>query len=307
MHPLPFFSKLYEKKDAFFLTTGFVFPFLLLSFRFYLWSNDFFIVFSPIYGRELYNRFSEPLLFCYIPAFLFFCLINGKKKEFYVNIYQKIPYFFRFFYILIKVELFLCRNLFLGFFIIVIFLSFYLFLLYLDSFWMHFRIPLISCYFSFSFFFRHSHLREYKSVLPHYPKFCKIQKGLKKEKNVRGGLILSLFYSLLIYVLYREDLVMAEYISAIEKNCNISLQIIYEELKENGTQNVKQIFQDLQDEKQNIFSGYKKKPYLYKAALFVFPLETPAFEIIYQKIMIFRRELFNGEIENFLKGVSKKR
>ncbi len=71
-----FMTKGCKNKDAIFVTTAFVLPFLLFCFRLFLWYNNLSIVFDPIFGLIGLNRILEVIAFCYLPTFVVFCYIS---------------------------------------------------------------------------------------------------------------------------------------------------------------------------------------------------------------------------------------
>jgi hypothetical protein len=248
-------------------------------------------VFPSVFGVAVINRILEPLFFCYLPAFITFCFLSKKDTSFYFKIYKKIPYLFRFFLRCSKCEVYFYKDPPLGYLVLTASLIFYLFLLYTDSFFVHLRIPLIYCYASFCVFLRQNILETQNTILPKYKEFCKIQKELKKEEIVNGRIILSLSYSLVGYILYRQNSIMSEHLLLMENFCNTLLQLISEKITESTDSDVKQSFQEIQNKKIDVFNSYKKKLFLYKASLLLFNWRIEPYGQIYHEIISFYNKL----------------
>lgn len=99
-------------------------------------------------------------------------------------------------------ELFFCENTLLGFLLIAGTVFFYLYLLHYKSFLIHYRILLLFSYLSFRVLLDRSFIENHKSALPNCAKFCIIKRKLKQEHIVAGGFIYSLFYTMILLLLY---------------------------------------------------------------------------------------------------------
>ncbi len=77
-----FSTNAYKKKDALFISTGLLLPFLLLEERTILWYADIHIVFAAFFGFDGINRVLEPLLFCYLCVVEI--IVNSSLLYFYI-------------------------------------------------------------------------------------------------------------------------------------------------------------------------------------------------------------------------------
>ncbi len=94
-----FLTRDHKNKDPIFVSTGFVLPLLLFCFRIFLWYNDLFIVFDPIFGLIGLNRILEVIAFCYLPTFVVFCYISEGIQ----NLFHFTPEFIKNFLIFLDI------------------------------------------------------------------------------------------------------------------------------------------------------------------------------------------------------------
>nr|QIQ59649.1 hypothetical protein [Trebouxia sp. A1-2] len=286
-----FFIDAYKNKDALFTAIGLLLPSLLFCFRMTLWYMDIYLIFPALFGIDAIGRIFEPLIFCYLPSFVTFCFISKKKSIFFFKIYKKISFLFQSFLICGECEKKLYKDWPLGYLLSIAFIFLYLFLLYIDSFFVHLRIPLIYCYGSFCVFLRNPLLVSKNTVFPKYRKFRKINKDLQKKDMVDGRIILSLCNSLMGYILYRENSIMGEFLKLQENICNNLLQTISEKLNEVDSSNLKERFQEIKNKKTDVFDSYKKKLFLHKACLLIFDWKIEPSSQIYKEIFSFYKDL----------------
>jgi len=286
-----FFTKAYKNKDALFVSTGAILPLFLLVFRMILWYFNIHTVFAAFFGIAGINRWLETLMFCYLPSLVAFCFLSKKNTIFFFEIYQKIPFLFRSFLSCSRLEKAFYKDWPLGYLVSMFSLILYLFLLYTDTFLVHFRIPFLYCYGSFCVFLRGPLLERPGTLFPHYEKFFEIRKDLQKEHIVNGKVVLSLSTSLIGYIVYRANSVMSEYIALQESICNNLLQLISEKISEMDNSDAKKRFEELKNKKADVFNSYKRKLFLYKASLFLFNWKIEPFVEIYKEIISFYKDL----------------
>ena len=270
---IPFLPYSSEKVNANFLSLGVFLPLLLFHYRLLLWYSDLYTLFNPASCSPALCRFLEPLALCYLPTFLLFFLIREKNHLFFCKVCQKIPLFSQYFYALTKGEIFLCKNPLLGCFLLMLFILFYLFLVYSESFFMHFRILLLLPYLSF----RLSLLKEDNFVVRNYPGFLEVKQEMEEPRVKEVLIVFSLFCSLFNLVLYRLDTIRAEDVRFTEKRCDKVLLGVKDQI---GSLDYNQIV----EEKEEVFQSYRRKPFLYKASLFFFHNKQQRSDIIYKKI-----------------------
>ena len=286
-----FFTAAYENKDALFISTGLFLPLLLLAFRIFLWYMDIYIVFAAFFGVNGINRIVEPLLFCYFPTIVVFCFLCKKKSIFFFEIYQKISFLFRCFLSFSRWEKAFYVDWPFGYLVSMAFLILYLFLLYIETFVVHFRRTILYCYASFCVFLRGPLLDTRSTIFPNYKEFFEIRKDLQKEDIFNNRILLSLSNSLIGYIVYRANSVMGEYIALQESLCNNLLQLISEKISEIDNTDTEKRFEEIENKKIDIFNFYKKKDFLYKASLFVFNWKTEPFGQIYKELTSFSKNL----------------
>lgn len=288
------FKERLENTDPIFVCAAIFCPSFLFCFRMYLWYNDFYILFDPVYK---YNRILEPFIFCYLPSVLIFYFISKKSKKsknsekislFYSNrtfgdFYKKISYVFDYFNLLGKVELFICRSLITGFIVIPCVLLLYLFLLRNDSPFIHLRILLLSPYLSFTAYLRQDLLKKHKESLP--KTLLELRHQLENAKVKALGSIFSVYYTLLFSLLFGLDCYMGNVIQSTEGLCDRDLQEIEERLSGSGNQNDIKRYQELSNKKVEVFGSIGKKFLFFRASLFVFDfIQRPDFVEVWSQI-----------------------
>ena len=287
-----FFVDASKNKDALFVSNGLILPFLLFLFRIILWYTDTYIVFTAFFGIDGINRVLEPVLFCYLPTLVTFCFLSKKKSIFFFIIYQRISFLFRFFLNGSSCELFFYQNWVLGSFVSIAFVFFYLYLIYIESFLIYFRIPILCCYGSFCMFLRGPILESQSTVFPEHLKILRIRQKLEESNIVSCRVILALSNSILWAIIYRVNLIMSEHISLQESSCEDLLYVISDKISETNLFETKERFLKLDNKKIDVFDSLKKKLFLYKASLRFFGDKKEPFEEILKDIRLFYKDLF---------------
>lgn len=107
--------KIYQQnKEAVFLSTTLLLCSLLFIYRFCLWYNNIYTVFGNDFFSPQMYRFREPLTFCWLPSFFLFIFLRHKDHKFYDKIYKKIPFIFKYLFVLSKIEIYICQHLVVG-------------------------------------------------------------------------------------------------------------------------------------------------------------------------------------------------
>ena len=276
-----------ENKDALFVSTGLLLPVSIFCFRIILWHKNLNILFFPICGYPVCNRVLELLFLFYLPTFLIFCYISRKDLLFYSYLYKRVPYLFKYLYILGRIELYFCNNFFVGLLCLTILLFFYLFLSNVDSFLIHVRLLLLIPYSAFGALLLQNFVENHKNVLHKRAKtkLLAIKKILQKEKTIESQYPYALSYIVLFALFYRWEISMGEHIKITENYCNLCLESIREKIKNGAFLNDTIIYEKLKDKKENIFTSLKKKLFLYKASSYVFGFfQGQEFEEIHKEI-----------------------
>lgn len=297
---LIFLKKGYENKNAFFVSTALIFPFFFILFKWLFWYKGFGII--PNFLHTIIS---------YIFTLVAFCFLIRKEDIFYSRFYKKIPFLFYYFYTLTKMEIYFCKdpkkckdlykfqNKVLGFFLYSSFLLFYLYLLSVDSFFIHLRIPLLCSYSSFFvyFYYNFPEMEKYSSVIPNIEKFRElhINYGINEEnKNdfFKGRYIYAIFFLMVFVILLRKDGLIGEHVKEVEQCIDSDLEKIAKMVNQSGNRDYIERFQYLEDKKKEIFCSVDNKLRLYKISLYIFSfLEEPQFEKIYNQIKAFYAEI----------------
>ena len=152
------------------------------------------------------------------------------------------------------------------------FLPFFIILLSVDTFIIHFRLLLMLPYSSFRLIVSQNLVENHKTVLVWYRQLRVIKKVFQKKRVIKNQYLFALWYIVLFTIFYRLDLSMREYIERYESGYNDCIKDIDRKIMNGAVFNhiTYSDYQQSKEKKETIFSSLKGRLFLYKASIYIF-------------------------------------
>ena len=242
-----------------FLIFGLRLPILIFLYRilYILTGKNFLLPYYSFFFID--NRLYEPMVFCYIPSLILLYFLSAKNCSFFIKVMEKTGIVSVVFCRIAKIECYFYDNRIYGICFLIVYFLAYLYGLYkgflLEILFLFFRL-LLSSYFSFRLFFRVEHENIESTQFLHFSffqTFYKFHEKLMSDKTQKDGIYLVPICAIVSLYLCRENSLIKYEIQDLEKKCE---RIIFFLEKTNTEISC----QELDREKQNIFSSGKIKP-----------------------------------------------